>query len=99
MDALRAKHPDQQQLEKHLEDQNAKEKQRYKQQIQGLESYNAKLIGDVRQRDEEIERAIKVHRANERLSKDLNEHKSLSERLREELKNLRAERERDHEQC
>lgn len=84
---------------KHLEDQNAKEKQRFKQQIQGLESYNAKLIGDVRQRDEEIERAIKVHRANERLSKDLNEHKSLLERLREELKNLRAERERDHEQC
>ena len=84
---------------RHLEDQNAKEKQRFTQQIQGLESYIAELKGDVRQRDEEIERAIKVHRANERLSKDLNEHKTLSERLREELKNLRAERERDHEQC
>jgi outer membrane murein-binding lipoprotein Lpp len=84
---------------RHLEDQNAKEKQRFTQQIQGLESYIAELKGDVRQRDEEIERAIKVHRANERLSKDLNEHKSLCERLREELKNLRAERERDHEQC
>ena len=51
----------------------------------------------MRQRDEEIERAIKVHRANERMNKEMQEVRGQSERLKEELKAIRAERERDQE--
>ena len=61
---------------KQLEDLRAKDKQRYEQHVQRLEAYIGELKGEVKQRDEEIERAIKVHRANERLSKEVGEAKS-----------------------
>jgi len=69
--------------------------QRYEQHIKERDSLITQLRGDIRERDEAIEKAIKVHRANERLSKDLNEKKALSERLQEEL---RTDRKRDQEQ-
>ena len=70
---------------------------RYEQHIQRLEAYISELKVEVKQRDEEIERAIKVHRANERMNKELTESKALVERLKEELKSMRADRERDNE--
>lgn len=52
---------------KKLEEQKANDKARYEQHIAKLEGYIEELKRDIKKHQEEVEKAIKIHRANEQL--------------------------------
>lgn len=80
---------------KRLEDAKAKEKSRYEAHIGKLENYIEELKRDIRKHQEEVEKAIKIHRANEQLLQKNEQLKTYSERLNQEIESLRAERAKD----
>ena len=48
-----------------VEDSKSKEKLRYEQHIAKLEAYVEELKRDIKKHQDEVEKAIKIHRANE----------------------------------
>jgi hypothetical protein len=53
-----------------LEEAKAREKQRYEAHIGKLEGYIEELKKEIKRQHEEIDKAIKIHKANERLTNE-----------------------------
>ena len=62
-----------------------------------MEAYIEELKREIKRHQDEVEKAIKIHRANEKLSAENETVKGYSEKLAQELKVMRSERDKDNE--
>eukprot|EP00347_Sterkiella_histriomuscorum_P011767 403371170 len=80
---------------KKIEDSKHSEKQRLESHIQKLEKFNKELQLEIKKHQDEIEKALKIHRANEQLMQKNDELKQYLKKLNTDIDALHSDRERD----